>query len=190
MSKVITLAALLFLTSCADYYPANSIFRASGFGREAECSDVLKFYDYISRLEYKRLKAIKTRLSEYENLSGCVQLKLAVLESMPRSPLQNTAESVSLLRDYIDYERYSSPDERNFARILLAHVLQTRRFIARQKTLKNDAGETKKQTEQLEQLSEENEDLANKLDQLKKIERDITRKEQSVINPSSEGVKQ
>ena len=188
--KPLAFASLIFLTGCNGLYSASKgIFQSAGFGPGSECSDVLRFYDAISGLKYKRLKAIKTRLTAYQTFSGCIQLKLAVLESMPRSPLQNTAESTRLLRDYIKKQRYSSEDERDFARILLAHILQTRRFLARQKSLKQNVGDTKKQSEQMEQLSEENEDLNEKLDQLKEIEQDITQKEQSVINPSGEGDK-
>jgi len=182
---------LILLTGCAELTrTTQKVFPPTGFGLEGDCGDVLNFYDYISGLNYQSLKDIKTQLARHKDSSGCIQLKLAVLESMPRSPLQNTAESAQLLREYINKKRYSSDDERNLARMLLAHVLQTRRFLARQKSLKENAGNVEKQSEQLEQLSEENEDLNKKLDQLKKIDRDISRKEQSVINPTNGGARQ
>jgi len=185
LARVAALSALLSLSGCAGLFSdSDELFESIGFGKKSECSDVLRFYEEISNLKYKRIKAIKTRLAAYRSFSGCIQLKLAVLESVPRSPLQNTAESARLLRDYLRRKRYSSEDERRFAEMLLAHVLQTRRFLARQKALKKNVGAARDQSRQLEQLSEENENLNKKLDQLKKIDRDISRREQSVITPA------
>ncbi len=186
LRKPLIFVSLILVAGCADLtQTTHKVFPPAGLGLRGECSDILSFYDDISGLRYQALKNVKTRLAKQRNNSGCAQLKLAVLESMPHSPLQNTAESAQLLREYLNKKRYSSPDERNLARMLLAHVLQTRRFLARQKALKENAGNVEKQSEQLEQLSEENQDLNKKLDQLKKIDRDISRKEQSVINPTN-----
>lgn len=178
-------SALFALTACTELpHVRNALFSPD---RPVECGDILAFYQQLAETKPSALNQIKSDLQQAidQTEGGCPTLKLAMLLSMPGTPLQNTAEARALLDRYIRKELYSNQDERRFARLMLDHLQQRERLLAKTRELKSQLALEKERTQVLQESTDQ---IQIKLEQLKNIEQEMSRKEQSMATPSTEGI--
>ena len=191
--RAIVVTAALVLTACAQSNTPDPLAVPAG---QCKACDVTEFYAKASLLSAAAgQKMLRGRVD-----NPCDQLRLAILLSAPNTAFSDDVQAGQLLRDFLQNPGHVRHPNRGFASLLADAVDERRKLKTTLQILanlkKNLAQEQIVSQALAEKLEREHgaakslrtqlRALQSQLDQLKSIELDINKKEQSVATPTTD----
>ncbi len=176
-ASLITLAAGLSACAHIDNKQAGEPIQLPLPAIEQGCGNNIAYMNSLISMNAEQyepeLERLDAKLDQSD--SYCGVLHLAMLLSTPAPEVQNDSKAVKLYRKVLQMRGVNGTDQ-EFTEIFLAHTKQ-------RQLLRNRIGAFDKE---LQKYKKENGLLKLQIEQLKSLEAEIEKKEQSVITPVSE----